>query len=169
MRSMLSALLILTGVAAGVLIAWTCGSAEGNAHAAEPAAAQRVVTADTDAAQLVSGYVSAWESTKQFTNEPSEPTYGYAPLTTGPFVLTDSSGGWLYIIAGDACTPPTNAIRGWPFAWGARWIYGSDAPISGGRHAVAQGEVLCTYVWATATLYSPALAWSGFRPYAPAP
>ena len=167
MRSLFSALLVLTGLLAGVLIAWTCDSGDGvgYAHAAEPAAAQRVLTADTDAAQLVTGYVGTWEATRQFADEPGEPTYGYAPVIEGPFVLTDTSGGWLYIVSAASCAPPSDASRGWPYAWGARWIYGDDAAVSGARHAVGPGEILCTYVWSTDTLYSPSLAWSGFKPY----
>lgn len=113
-----------------------------DAAAADPVATdlQRVRTADTDVAQLETGFSG-------FTD--------LELLVAGPFVLTDAHSrnpAHLVVASNAACT----------MRLGTLVTITDTSPLTGGRLFIKAGTYLCMESDGTATFVS----WSGFRPYA---
>jgi hypothetical protein len=151
---------LLASIAGALTLHVACGVGSASrttppAHADEPPPSQTVqipqplksITAESDPNQLVTLSITP----------PSTQTI------TGPFVLTDATGGYadLLVEKGSSCTTTTTT----------HWI-GRVSVTSGderremhGRYFIPEGSVLCVK---TQPGYAPTVVLSGFRPYAAA-
>jgi hypothetical protein len=118
-------------------MAQSCGSCtvDGPVQIAGPT---KVITADTDSAQLMSGSTTI-------------PANGNALVVKGPFVLTDLYGWGVSMGPGSSC--PLAA----PVA-----ITGYNNFLTGARIFIPAGSIVCGN---NGTNGSVSVLWSGFQPY----
>jgi hypothetical protein len=146
-RQAKSMALLVTGICAGIALVLSCGSGPSNTMAQscgsctvsgpiQIAGPTKVITADTDSAQLSSG---------------TAPANGL--IATGPFVLTDLSPN---LDPGQSVSAQIGAGTSCPLTGTPIQFLGYQGAVVGARIFVPAGSVACAPSGAS---------WAGFKPY----